>query len=217
MVKGFYRSPISGLGADFDKYSIVPIGESAMLSTFYRVSINAISGTGDNAGFIDTKTVELYMANGGAAPSTLATSTNKVRANVRYKHVIEQLQLMGNFYVSNVVVTGGDVDTAPTSVAFTLEAERGDSILTTRDEANTAIEINGANAIVRCVARGLCESRPNKVSPVYNPTKTTAAQNGSVSNAAARVGMATLTFNVGALANSVTTASSSVTVTKLAV
>ncbi len=188
-----------------------------MLSTFYRVSIAAIAGSGDSAGFIDPKNVELYMANGGAAPTSLTTSTNKVRANVRYKNVIENVQLMGNMYVSNVVVTGGDVDTAPATVAFTLEAERGDSILTTRDDANTAIELSGANAIVRCVARGLCEARINKVSPVYDPTKTTAAQNGSVSNAAARVGMATLTFNVGALANSVITASSSVTVTKLAV
>lgn len=187
-----------------------------MLSTFYRVSIAAIAGTANSAGFIDPTTVEAYMAqNAAAQPASLTTSTNKVRANVRYKNVVEKLQEIGNMYVSNVVVTGATVDTAPSNVAFTLEVERGDDILTTRDDANAAIEITGANAIVRAVARGLCEARVNKVSPVYDPTKTTAAQNGSVSNAAARVGSATLTFTVGALANSVTTASSSVTVTKL--
>jgi hypothetical protein len=192
-----------------------------MLSTFYRVSIAQISGSDDNAGFIDQKTVEMYMANNGVAPtitpSSLTTSTNKVRANVRYQNVIEKLQQLGNMYTSNVVITGGSIDTPPTTVAFTLEVERGDSILTTRDEANTAIEITGANAIVRSVARGLMETRQNYVYPVFDPTKTTAAQNGSVSNAAARVGDATLTFNVGALTNSIVTAEAAVTVTRLSV
>jgi len=192
-----------------------------MLSTFYRVSIAAIAGTGDAAGFIDPTTVQTYMANNGVAPtvppSTLTTSTDKVRANVRYKDVVENLQLVANMYVSNIVVTGGTVDSAPSNVAFTLEVERGDSVLTTRDEANTAVEITGANAIVRCVARGLCESRINKLDAVYDPTLSTAAQNGSISNAAARVGLRLMNFNVAALANSVTTASASVTVTRLAV
>lgn len=192
-----------------------------MLSTFYRVSVNAIAGSGDNAGFIDSKTVEMYMANNGVSPTiqpaSLTTSTNKTRANIRYKNVLEKLQYIGNMYTSNVVITGGSIDTPPTNVAFTLEIERGDSILTTRDDANTAIEITGANAIVRAVARGLMVTNQNFVYPVYDPTKTTAAQNGSVSNAAARVGEATLTFNVGALTNSVVTAEAAVTVTRLSV
>lgn len=192
-----------------------------MLSTFYRVSINAIAGSGDNAGFIDSKTVEMYMANNGVAPpvppTSLTTSTNKVRANTRYKNVLEKVQAMGAIYTSNVIVTGGTVDTAPSNVSFTLEVERGDSILTTRDDSNSAIEITGENAIKRCVARGLMVSNQNFVFPVYDPTKTTAAQNGSVSNAAARVGSTTLTFNVGALANSVSTAEAAVTVTRLSV
>ena len=188
-----------------------------MLSTFYRVSIDAISGSGDSAGFVDPKNVEHYMENGGDAPASLTTSTDKVRANVRYKNVIEQLQLMGNLYVSNVVVTGGDVDTAPSNVAFTLEAERGDSFLTTRDEANTAVELTGANAITRCAARGLMETRQNYRYIVYDPTETTAAQNGSVSNAAARVGLRTMDFNVAALTNSTVTAEAAITVTRLSV
>jgi hypothetical protein len=188
-----------------------------VLSTFYRVSIAGITGSGDSAGFIDNKTVEQYMSNGGAAPATLTTSTNKVRANVRYKEVFENLQLMGNLYVSNVIVSGATVDTAPSSIAFTLEAERGDEILTTRDETNNGVEISGANAITRCIARGLMEARIGKVSPVYDPTVSTAPNGPGAANAIARAGSVTITFNVGALSNSISTAEATVSVTKLAV
>jgi hypothetical protein len=186
-----------------------------MLSTYYRVSIAGISGTGDAAGFIDAKKVEYYMANGGAAPASLTTSTNKVRANVRFKDVVENLQLMGNVYVSNVVANAATVDTAPSDISFTLESERGDETLITPDENTPGAYLTGANAIVRCVARGLTESRLNYVYPVYNPTLTTAAQNGGTSNAAVRIGSGTITFNVAALSNSVSSAASSVTVTPL--
>jgi hypothetical protein len=197
-----------------------------MLSTIYTVAIAGISGSGDSAGFIDNMKVEQYMANNGAAPASFASSENKVRGNIRYKNLVEQLQIMGNMYLSNASAANATVDTTGGSFNFTLEVERGDETLITYDEtanatpvtygANTGNELLGANAIVRCVARALCESRPNYVYPVYDPTLTTAPANGTQSNTAVRIGSTTTTFNVASLSNSVTAAASSVTVTKIA-
>lgn len=185
-----------------------------MLSTFYRVSIAGISGSGDAAGFIDNMKVEQYMAN-GSVPSTFTASTNKVRANIRYKNVIEKLQSMGNVYISNVVATAANANVGPTTFSFTIETERGDEVLTTLDENNTGTEISGAAAISRCVARGIVESRLNYVYAVYDPTATKSFNGPGAANAIARRGSVTTTFNVNAVTTSLSTAEAAITVTPL--
>ena len=188
-----------------------------MLSTFYTVSIAYIAGTGDNDGFIDNMKVEQYMAasNTGVAPASFTTSTNKVRANIRYKTIIEQLQLMGNMYDSEDVAVGATIDTPGTAFNFTLEVERGDEVLGTMDELNPGVELMGANAIVRCIARSLMEYRNNYNYAVFNPTATTAPANGGTTTAIARQGATTLTFNVGPLTTNLSDGANAVTVTKL--
>jgi hypothetical protein len=181
-----------------------------MISTYYRVEIAAIAGTANAAGFVDATRVETYMMNGGAAPASYTNSTNKERANVRYKLVLENVQTMGNMYVSNVIATGATVDTAPTKIGMTFEVERGDSILYTRDELTPGVELSGANAIIRCVARALCETKVIR-GEIYDPTLSAPLN----SNAYARAGSRLEMITVGALSNSVTTAGASVTVTKL--
>ena len=187
-----------------------------MLSTLYTLTINQISGTGDSDGFIDNQTVEQYIANNGDIfPTSLTTSTNKVRANIRYKNVIQNIQLMGNVYVSNVVTTGGDVNTPPTVITLVLESERGDETLITYDELNGNAIIFGANAITRCVERALVESFVNYTYAVFDPTLTQAPQNGGMANAFARHGTYVATFNANALTSSLTAGASSVSVTKI--
>ncbi len=194
-----------------------------MLSTFYSVSIAQITGTANAAGFVDNMKVEQYMANNGnIAPNDFPTSENKVRANIRYKNIVENLQLMGNVYLSNVVAAGADVNTPPTTFSFTLESERGDEYLFTPDEtangvANSTV-LYGANAISRCVARGLIETHDNYVYPVYDPTQTLPSGPANFSNlagATARVGSTTTTFEIDGLAPDVVTAGGYVTVNKL--
>jgi hypothetical protein len=190
-----------------------------MLSTFYSVAITQIAGTANAAGFVDNMKVEQYMANnGGVAPNDLPTSENKVRANIRYKNIVENLQLMGNVYISNTISAGADVNTPPTTFSFTLESERGDEYLFTPDETANGVTLCGANAIARCVARGLIETRDNYVYPVYDPTLSLPqgpANSSHLANAFARVGSATTTFEIDGLAANVSVAASSITVTKL--
>jgi hypothetical protein len=190
-----------------------------MLSTYYNVSITDITGTANAAGFVDHMKVEQYMANNGdVAPTNLEVSTDKVRANIRFKNIVENVQLMGNVYFSNAVATGADVDTPPSVFSFTLECERGDEYMLTPDETANGATLTGANAIARCVERGLIEFRPNYVYPVYDPTQSLPqgpANSSGLANAIARVGSTTITFNVDGLGNSVTAVASHVTVTKI--
>lgn len=190
-----------------------------MLSTYYNVSIAQIAGTANAAGFVDRFTVEQYMANnGGVAPTDFPTSENKVRANIRYKNVVEQLQLMGNLYVSNIVANGGTVSAPPTTLSFTLESERGDEYVFTPDENNAGTTLYGANAIARCVERGLIESRANYVYPVYDPTPSLPsgpANSSGLANAIARVGSTTTTFNIDGLGANVASVASYVSVSQI--
>ena len=186
------------------------------LSSFYTVSINYIAGTGDSDGFIDNLKVEQYMAqaNGATAPASLTTSTNKVRANIRHKTIMEQLQLMGNMYDHDDLAVGATIDTPGTAFNFVLEVERGDEVLATQDELNPGVELYGANAVVRCIARSLMEGRANYNYAVFNPTPSTAPSNGGQTTAIARQGSTTITFNVGPLTTNLSDGANAVTVTK---
>lgn len=185
-----------------------------MLSTSYRVEIAQITGAGDAAGFVDPTRVENYIV-AGAAAGTYAQHTDKERGNYRYKALIQAVQSMGNLYVSDVVLTGGSPAAAPTKVAFTLTAERGDGMLITADENNAGQELTEADAIKRCLARALIQGRTNLMCDIYDPTSTTGPKNGTTSATAVRTGPRVTTINVAALANNLTTASAAITVTKL--
>jgi len=187
-----------------------------MLSTFYTVTINQIAGSGDNAGFVDGTSVQQYMSmNGNTPPSSLTNSQNKTRANIRYKNVIENLQSMGNIYVPEYSTSGGDINNPPSSITFTLEVERGDEILITRDELNSGAYLSGADAITRCVSRALMENRSNYTYSVFDPTLTPANINGVVGNSAIRHGTFVTTFNVGPLVSSLSDGANSCVVSKI--
>lgn len=171
-----------------------------MLSTFYTVTINGIGGSGDSAGFVDNKSVQQYMTSGFTSNS-LNDSINKSRANIRFKNIIENLQSMGNIYIPEVVSNGG-INTAPTAITLTLEVERGDEMLITQDELNVGEYLYGTDAIARCVARGLMETRSDYTYSVYDPTMTTANINGVNSGSAVRHGVFVTTLNIGGLVES---------------
>lgn len=187
-----------------------------MLSTMYQVTItNSFSNANTAAGFIDSKRTETYMAE-GSTPATLAASINKERGNIRYRNVVEQLQTMANIYVTNTVANAATANSAATSFVMTLEVERGDDYLLTRDEtANNAVELSGAAAIKRCVARGLMVERLAERTEVVDPTASAGHRDGATANAIARVGSRIMDVDVGKLTNNLTTAETAITVTKL--
>ena len=185
-----------------------------MLSTSYRVEIAQITGSGDAAGFVDPTRVENYIA-AGATAGTYAQHTDKERGNYRYKAILQAVQAMGNLYVSDIELTGGSPAAAPTKVAFTLTAERGDGMLITADENNAGQELTGAAAIERCIARALIQGRQNLMCDIFDSTTTTAPKNGATSTTAVRTGPRVTTINIAALANNLTTAEAAITVTKL--
>lgn len=185
-----------------------------MPSTKYRIEITQINGTGNAAGFVDDKRIERYMAE-GSTPTDLTASQNKERANLRYRFVLANLQSMGNLYVSDVVATGATADTAPTEFAFTVEAERGDDMLFTRDETAEGEELSGADAIKRCVARGLMAEQLGRLMDCYDPTTSTGVKDGAPAPAAVRTFNRVAPLDVAKLTNNLTTAEAAITVTKL--
>lgn len=187
-----------------------------MLSTSYRVEIAQLVGTGDAAGFVDPTRVENYVAQEEDGEfGTFEQHTDKERANYRYKAMIQSLQSMGNLYVSDVEVPGGSAATPPSTLVFTLEAERGDGMLITHDEENEGEELFEVEAIKRCIARALIQGRQNLTCDIYDSTSTTGPQNGSTSTSIARRGPRVMTINIDPLSTSLSTIENAVTVTKL--
>lgn len=181
-----------------------------MISTYYSVTIAGVNKAAPSDGFVDQNTIEQYMAE-GSEPATFDQTVAKERANVRFAFIQQQAQLEANVYFSNFQTPGGSATTAPTSFTFTAEIERGDSVLFTRDELNGGAEIVGMPALVRWIARALCEARTT-VRDIYDPTQGTTPGN---SLPYARFGVREETITIGALYSNLTAAEASITVTAL--
>jgi hypothetical protein len=174
-------------------------------NTYYAVQVNAVVGSGSYDGFIDNMKVEQYMVN-GAIPGTLNNSTVKTQGNLRYKQILQQLDLMGNIYVFNAVANGATVNSVANSFTFYLKVEQGDNVLRTKDElSSNGYVLYGYQAIERCVARGMNQAQLY-TQTVYDPTSTTAPSNGSYTSNAVRVGERIMVCNVAALTNSLVNA-----------
>lgn len=127
-------------------------------SSIYTVQINYVAGGTNGDGFIDNQKVENYMANGAAMPNA-SVWTSKVRGNIRYRMIIDSLDLIENCYLTNVAATGANAGVAATSITFWLEAERGDATLFTKDELNPGQMLTGGAAIQRAVARAMTQTK----------------------------------------------------------
>lgn len=185
-----------------------------MPMSLYRVTIDGSSAptTAPNDGFIDNIKTQDYMAQGAAAPTTLAQTTAKERGNIRFKFLQQQLQYDANVYVNETISTNGSAIAQPTSFVFTAVVERGDDVLFTRDELNNGAPLVGTDALVRWIARALVEARPSINCDLWDPTQTPTAGN---TMPAARYGEKVLTIEVEAIASNLTAATSMVSLVKL--
>lgn len=126
--------------------------------------------------------------------------------------MIQQLGILGNMYISKQVATGANANTEASAFSFVLEVEKGDSILSTPDELNTGATLTGTNAMSRAIARALVENRTINWG-VFDPTTSAAPGN---TTATSRVGgQRIVAVQVGNPYNSLTTAGSSITITKI--
>jgi hypothetical protein len=183
-----------------------------MASTTYDVAIEYVAALSpESEGFIDPKKVEHYMVD-GPAPTNVAASITKERANIRYDMMIGSLGLMGNVYISNVVATDADVDTPASLLEFVLVSEHGDECLVTADEENEGDFLTGADAIKRVIARVLISSRTD-FGDYYDPTEKAAFIADASTVNAVRVGTRIASVAVVAAADNLGDAESVVTVT----
>lgn len=184
-----------------------------MLTTLYRVDIaaTAMGGAAPADGFIDHTPIENYIAS-GSEPTALANSLAKERGNLRYRAVREQLHQIANMAITNRVATGANADTAASTYSFTLEVERGDSVLSTRDESNNGAELTGAVAIKRAIARAMI-TPVTATTTYFDPTKTASAGNATT---AARNPAVIATVTADKLTTTLSAAEGVITVTKIA-
>ncbi len=182
-----------------------------MTATVYDITIAGIGGSGTATGFIDPKTVYVYMEAGSNPPASYTTSLSKCRGNRRYKHILFSLESMTNTYVTALTPTGGTVDAAPSALVIRIEVEQGDDALITRDEDNAGQFLTGALAIKRCVSRALIRDE-TRLMEVLDPTAATAPGNNT---SFARTGPRMNVETVGKLAANIAAADSSITVTKI--
>ena len=145
----------------------------------YRITINKLEAATPGDGFIDPTLANNYLDDSTGEitgwPSSNSLALAKARANVRWGIVIEQLGLTLNVLgIKDIVVTGADINTAPTTVSFTVVYDRP-SALFTDDEYNSGSVLSGTDAIVRFVERALLTTRTqnytvlNSVSNVPDP------------------------------------------------
>ena len=105
-------------------------------------------------------------------PDNLTSSTNKNQANLRWQMVVNQLETVATpIFVGDYVATGnfnGNADVS--TLTFTVGYEHVDQ-LSTADEYNAGVNLTGAAAVKRFVARGLAGFDTRNVR-VFDPTLT---------------------------------------------
>lgn len=115
----------------------------------------------------------------GGSPSTLAQSTSKALANLRWQMVVMQLEQFATPFVLNDFFGTGNYDgsTELDTFAFTVGYERPDQVATLApaDEPNAGTLLTGTAAVKRAVARGLAATYNSNVN-VFDPT--TEVKNG---------------------------------------
>jgi hypothetical protein len=185
----------------------------------YSVSINnSLTNSTPSDGFVDNITIEKYEASMESTPSglTLLLCKAKRRGNVRFRNIIQQIQLVANCHIPTNTITNGSATakTEGTSFAFQVYAERGDASLITADELNAGQFLTSTTCLARCVARALIADTFQAID-VYDPTSADSLGTLGASQSAPRFAShiyAASAFEIGAYQADLATAQSYVTV-----
>lgn len=138
--------------------------------TLYSITLtNSYSNASPSDGFVDNLKITDYDLNLESATLsglTLANCEAKVRANFRYREIINQVSMITNAYVTEqanypgtnfqpYTVSTATATTEATSFQFWMIIEHGDPSLVTPDEYNAGQFLTGAACLKRCIARAL--------------------------------------------------------------
>jgi hypothetical protein len=218
--KAYDLLTVSGGTGQPTQFMVEMVDNSGVILTYNEVVIGVYSNPPSNPVSVTGGHGSGATFNLGSYPSNFDNSLAKVRANVRYRELIDQVQLMANGFFCEIDAVGADVNTPPTSFEFTVFFER-DEFVQTPDETAPGTSLTGADAVTRCIARALLLDKFT-LREVYNPQETAAnTNNGSVNfvrnpTVVTLVEAAPLVTPTGNLANDLTTASAAVTVTQIA-
>lgn len=197
----------------------------------YSITIaNGNTTTAPHDGFVDNLTIENYYGTAGTsletAPSGLdvALCKAKVRANLRFREIINQLSIVSNCYIASKagvttpnVTSDATAKTEATSFAFWIIVEHGDASLSTPDEFNAGQFLTSTNCIKRCVARALLNDMLRQVA-YFDPTATSGGSEtwaASVSTGCAGIQIVNNAFECAAYATNLANANAQITVAKV--
>lgn len=182
------------------------------MTTKYDVTISVITKSAPSDGFIDPYRIDYYRAQPSAEIGTdMATMVVKKKGFARWHRIENQLQRLGNIYISNIVAPDATTNAVPSSIAFRAFVEHGSDSLLTPDENTPGVNLTGTNAIKRAVARALISSLAEN-QEVWDPTLVVDPDTSQTTDVV-RFGYRTILVNVGALCADLTEASGHITVT----
>lgn len=188
-------------------------------SEFYNITVtNGVSNSEPADGFIDVLRIEQYDLDFETTPSDLTYELcqAKRRGNLRYREIINQLQMVTNCFVppASIVATDATALVEASAFSFQLWVERGGSLVTA-DELNPGTWLYGADCITRCIARAMIADLFVKID-VVDPTSAQSVPDTTTS--VPRFGPRVLPaadFEVGPYADNLTDAEALIDVTQL--
>lgn len=198
----------------------------------YSITItNGNTTTAPHDGFVDNLTIENYYGTAGTSLETtpgsltLALCKAKVRGNLRFRDIINQLSMVSNCYIASKAgvttpntVSDGTALAEPTSFQFWIMVEHGDASLSTPDEFNAGQFLTSTNCIKRCVARALLNDMLRQVA-YFDPSATSGGSEtwaASASVGCAGIQIVNNAFECGAYGTNLANANSVIAVTRVA-
>ena len=183
-----------------------------MSSPTYRVVITPFFGlTETQQGFIDNTTIRQYGVTVGGGV-TWTHTTNKRRANTRWRRIIETISNAANANISNIQAPGATSKTDATSFSFDVTFQKPELPAIWVD----GVAVNEQAALMELVAQALVISSNDRVE-VFDPTETQGfpKADGGVTAPAIRTGERWVQLDIGNLADTVAAAKTHITITKV--
>lgn len=211
---------VSALSSGYLAVGQVIVGSGVTSGTTITVLGTGTGGTG-------TYTVSASQTVGSEAMTSSAGLTwalceAKRRGNIRYREIINQIQIITNAYVTSqpynanpYVISDATATTEATSVEFRMIVEHGDASLITPDELNPGQFLYSVNCIQRCIARALTIDMFREYD-IFDPTVSTTTGSWGSTYAVPRFGVRinpAADFEIGPYASSIAQANTLITVT----
>ena len=183
-----------------------------MSSPTYHVVITPFFGlTETQQGFIDNTTIRQYgvVVGGGV---TWTHTSNKRRANTRWRRIIDSISNAANANISNIQAPGATNKTDATSFSFDVSFEKPELPAIWVDGA----VVNADAALMELVAQALIISSNDRVE-VFDTTETQGfpKADGGFTDSTIRTGARWIQLDIGGLADTVAAAKTHITITKL--